>query len=98
MKFAWTIDNHKALEIARAAGLTPARAREIHAWKNWHHGGGEICCGPGPDFPDMTDIEKGLVHALWLTLPGWTSWMDALSLLEREENPRKPEGIPGLTS
>lgn len=58
--------------------LSKSRLEEIKQLINWKSGG---CLAKGaikPDFPPTTPEEVEIINAYWDTLPGWTSFYDAV--------------------
>ena len=63
------------------------RAEAILKLKNWQHGGC-LTVRTRPEIPDVSDEEDQAFRKLWLTLPGWSSWMTSLYLV-RNHHPDK---------
>lgn len=72
-----------ALAKAQAV-VSLARAREIVRLKRWEHGACLCLNAEKPAVTPLTAAENQAIHELWESLPGWTSWMTALSLLAGE--------------
>lgn len=78
-----TAEQLACVEAARHV-VPPERARDIVRLKNWEHGGCLCRNLEKPRVSPVTPEEDAAIRRLWDSLPGWTSWMTALSLLARE--------------
>jgi hypothetical protein len=80
------------LRLHEAARIISAeRADAIVQLKHWTNG---MCLNVGnkkPDVPEPSLKEEQAICTLWGTLPGHTSWMDALYFLRNHSRERKEE-------
>jgi hypothetical protein len=81
MRITLTPDQERARIDAQRV-VSSERAREIARLKYWQH---FDCLRIGSERPDVDDVtadENDAITKLWGALPGWSSWMSALSLLK----------------